>query len=86
MNNVSARTLRHWLCISLASFFLAGCSWFTWLPWVDEEVDLSEPAELVKFKAEVDLDREWKSGISSNDPPANNSPTSSEPVDSSSKP
>lgn len=54
-----------WRIITLAAvLFSAGCSWFSWLPWVDdEEKDPLEPAELVKFKAEVDIDTEWKKGI-----------------------
>ncbi len=44
---------------------LSGCSWFSWLPWVDDDEgeDLTKPAELVKFKAEVKLDRQWRAGI-----------------------
>lgn len=48
-----------------ALLFSAGCSWFSWLPWVgdDEDKDPLEPAELVKFKEEVEIDTEWKRGI-----------------------
>ncbi len=47
-----------------ALLFTAGCSWFSWIPGIGEkEDDLLEPAELVKFKAEVDVETEWKRGI-----------------------
>jgi len=61
MTNLKPR----WIFLVLCSLLLAGCSWFTWLPWVDgdEEVDPSEPAELVDFDAEIDIKRLWKGGI-----------------------
>ena len=36
-----------------------------WLPWVggDEEEEKTKPAELVKFQAELKLERGWKAGI-----------------------
>jgi outer membrane protein assembly factor BamB len=48
-----------------ALVFSGGCSWFSWLPWVgdDEDKDPLEPAELVKFKEEVEIDTEWRRGI-----------------------
>ncbi len=54
-----------WLLIIATSFLLAGCSWFSWLPWVDgdKKKDLAKPAELVKFKAELDVKRDWKASI-----------------------
>jgi outer membrane protein assembly factor BamB len=56
--------ISRWLWMVSCSFLLAGCSWFTWLPWVDaEEEDLTEPSELVKFKAEIKVDRLWKKGV-----------------------
>ena len=54
-----------WLLVAAGSFLLAGCSWFSWLPWVDgdKKEDITKPAELVKFKPELTLDRDWKAGI-----------------------
>jgi len=52
-----------WLWLVACTFLLAGCSWFTWLPWVDDEVDPTEPSELVKFDAEIKVDRLWKKGV-----------------------
>ncbi len=28
----------------------AGCSWFSWLPWVDKKVDPDAPAELTQLQ------------------------------------
>lgn len=55
-----------WLWLVSVTLLMAGCSWFSWLPWVDDKdqgVDLTEPSELVKFKAEIKLKRLWKTGI-----------------------
>lgn len=55
-----------WSVLIGASLLLGGCSWFSWLPWVDDPVDIEisdEPAELVKFEEEVDLKRLWRAGI-----------------------
>ncbi len=42
----------------------AGCSWFSWLPWVgDDKPDPEAPAELTKYKAEVKLKQLWSAGI-----------------------
>ena len=53
------------LSIACLSMLVAGCSWFTWLPWVDEneEKKKDKPAELVKFDAEIKLDRVWRGSI-----------------------
>jgi outer membrane protein assembly factor BamB len=40
-----------------------GCSWFSWLPWVDKKVDPDAPAELTSYKAEVKIDRIWGGSI-----------------------
>lgn len=44
---------------------LTGCSWFSWLPWVDEDEEKKklEPAELVKFEPEVRIKRLWRASI-----------------------
>jgi outer membrane protein assembly factor BamB len=50
----------------LLTLTLAGCSWFSWLPWVDGKDDAKKklkPAELVKFDAEVSVNRVWRAGI-----------------------
>ena len=50
----------------LASSLLAGCSWFSWLPWVgddDDEKAKLKPSELVKFDAEIEIERLWRSGV-----------------------
>ena len=49
-------------------FLLGGCSWFTWLPGVEErdkkdKKEKLEPAELVKFEPEVTLKRLWRTSI-----------------------
>lgn len=44
---------------------VTGCSWFSWLPWVDkdEEAKKLKPAELVKFEPEVRIKRLWRTSI-----------------------
>ena len=41
----------------------AGCSWFSWLPWVDKKADPDAPAELSSYKAEVKIDHLWGASI-----------------------
>jgi len=55
---------------NLAAFtslaLLAGCSWFSWLPWVDsggKESESLKPAALVKFDAEVDVNKLWSAKV-----------------------
>ena len=49
----------------LLTVAMTGCSWFSWLPWVDkdEESKKLKPAELVKFDAEVRIDRSWRASV-----------------------
>ncbi|MEM9620455.1 MAG: outer membrane protein assembly factor BamB [Pseudomonadota bacterium] len=56
-------TLRGGLVLLMTTLLLGGCSWFSWLPWVDKKEDLTKPAELVRFDAEVDIKREWRASI-----------------------
>ena len=46
---------------------LAGCSFFSFLPWIDEPdekaLDEGEPADLVDFEAEADVDRVWRAKV-----------------------
>ncbi|MDA1074256.1 MAG: outer membrane protein assembly factor BamB [Proteobacteria bacterium] len=59
--------LRNLSFLFTAMLLLGGCSWFSWLPWVDgddkEKEDLLEPAELTKYDAEVEIKRLWKASI-----------------------
>ncbi len=57
---------------AIRSFFLllafglaAGCSWFSWLPWVgdDDEKAKLEPAKLQKIDAEVRVRKAWSATI-----------------------
>ncbi len=48
-------------------FLLGGCSWFSWLPWVDgdkkkDNEDL-KPAKLTKYDPEVNIRQIWKAGV-----------------------
>ncbi|XOV82136.1 MAG: outer membrane protein assembly factor BamB [bacterium] len=55
-----------WTLLVAASLLLSGCSWFSWLPWVDDKdnkEDPAEPAKLVKFDAEIKLERLWKTSV-----------------------
>ena len=50
----------------LPAFLLAGCSWFSFLPWVDakeKKVDADEPVELQDFDAEAKLVRLWRTKV-----------------------
>jgi outer membrane protein assembly factor BamB len=55
--------------LTLAGAFLllfSGCSWFTWLPWVDDkkaEGEVLKPAKLTKYDAEVNIKQIWKKGV-----------------------
>ena len=51
--------------LTLIALTMTGCSWFSWLPWVgdDDESKKLKPAELVKFEAEVKVNRSWKTSI-----------------------
>lgn len=40
-------------------FFLAGCSSFSWLPWLDEKPESEKPSPLVDFNAEAKIVRVW---------------------------
>lgn len=54
------------LTLVAVSLLLGGCSWFSWLPWVDgDKEDLAKPAELVKFDSELNLKRQWKTSVGS---------------------
>lgn len=55
---------RNGLFFVLLSLLLAGCSWFSWLPWVDGKgKDLDEPAELVDFVEGVRISTQWSKKI-----------------------
>lgn len=59
------RRMRKYLLLLIA-LTMTGCSWFSWLPWVGDDEKESKklkPAELVRFDAEVDIDRLWRHGI-----------------------
>ena len=52
------------LTLLFVSLVMGGCSWFSWLPWVDDKgPDPLEPAKLVKIDAEVKIKRLWKVSI-----------------------
>lgn len=55
--------------LALASFcllFMAGCSWFSWLPWVDgkkKDTESLKPAKLTRYEPEVKITRRWSAGV-----------------------
>ena len=53
--------------LAAALALLAGCSWFSWLPWVDGDKKDGEeslkPAPLVKFDPEVRIDKQWGASV-----------------------
>lgn len=60
------RSLALSAALLLPAFLLAGCSWFSFLPWVDEKekkVDADEPVELQDFDAEARLVRLWRAKV-----------------------
>ncbi len=60
------RSLALSAALLLPAFLLAGCSWFSFLPWVDEKekkVDADEPVELQDFDAEAKLVRLWRAKV-----------------------
>ena len=59
-----ARAFR--LAVFAPLLFVAGCSWFDWLPWIgdgDDDEEAAAPAELVAFPAEADIDSIWRARI-----------------------
>ena len=62
----SPRSLALSAALLLPAFLLAGCSWFSFLPWVDEKekkVDADKPVELQDFDAEAKLVRLWRAKV-----------------------
>lgn len=55
--------MHRFLFLAASSLLLSGCSWFSWLPWVDGESDdekiNTKPAKLVDFDPEIKIDRVW---------------------------
>lgn len=53
------------IAVLAALSLLVGCSWFSWLPFVDGDDEKSklEPAELPSYKAEVRLRRVWSASV-----------------------
>lgn len=55
--------------LALATFcllFAAGCSWFSWLPWVDgkkKAAESTKPAKLTKYQPEVKIERRWRVSV-----------------------
>ena len=59
MINLATKRL---LVLPLLALTLGGCSWFSWLPWVDDDakVDETKPAKLEPFEAEVRVSVQWQ--------------------------
>lgn len=60
--------MRRNLALASACLLLfSGCSWFSWLPWVDgdkkkDSEDL-KPAKLTKYEPEIRVERRWKASV-----------------------
>jgi outer membrane protein assembly factor BamB len=59
---------RNLLFLGACLLLLGGCSWFSWLPWVDDDgakkaKELAKPAPLTKYEAEIKVNRLWKAGV-----------------------
>ncbi len=61
------RMRRNLALASLCLLFLSGCSWFSWLPWVDgdkkKDNESLKPAKLTKYEPEVSVQRLWKASV-----------------------
>ena len=59
------RRSRSRILVVAAAAFSSGCSWFGWLPWVDDkpEDDKDAPAELQPFDAELNIKLVWSASI-----------------------
>ncbi|TNF83708.1 MAG: outer membrane protein assembly factor BamB, partial [Gammaproteobacteria bacterium] len=60
--------MRRNLALASACLLLfSGCSWFSWLPWVDgdkkKDDEALKPAKLTKYEAEVNIERLWKASV-----------------------
>jgi outer membrane protein assembly factor BamB len=53
------------LAVLLWASLMAGCAAFSWIPGIgeDDEKEVTKPAQLVDFDAEVRIDRQWKSKV-----------------------
>ena len=53
------------LILLLTVSIVGGCSWFSWLPWVDEKEEIVklEPVKLTKIEETVRLNRSWSAKI-----------------------
>ncbi len=60
--------MRRSLALAGACLFLfSGCSWFSWLPWVDgdkkKDTEDLKPAKLTKYEPEIRVERRWKASV-----------------------
>lgn len=60
--------MRRNLALASACLLLfSGCSWFSWLPWVDGDKKNDDaalkPAKLTKYDAEVNVRSKWSAGV-----------------------
>jgi len=50
-----------YLCLLI---LISGCSWFSWLPFVDEpDKEANEPVELLKFAESVRVSKQWSKKV-----------------------
>jgi len=61
---------RNFVFLGACLLLLGGCSWFSWLPWVDgdkkkDDEAALKPAKLTKYESEVNIKRLWKAGVGS---------------------
>ena len=60
------RGLRRLAVMLALSLLAGGCSWFSWVPGIggkDEKKEALEPAKLVDFVAEAQIERRWRASI-----------------------
>ncbi len=61
------RMRRNLAFASACLLLFSGCSWFSWLPWVDgdkkKDNEELKPAKLTKYDPEININRLWKAGV-----------------------
>ena len=61
-----SRAVARFLGVVVLALAAAGCSWFSWVPWIgdrDKGPDPMKPADLVEFTPEVRIERLWRASI-----------------------
>ena len=66
IRRVEAAAVSRTVVVVAGAALLGGCSFFSFLPWIEgepEDLKEGEPAKLVDFEAEADIDRLWRAKV-----------------------